>query len=86
MIESMCLTCHGPIAVQGVQKRKSVLPLYCKGDGGNCRAVAYRMRGGYPLPAKYASLRALHAFRRQMQAVQARVGAVLDAGGWLEVG
>lgn len=83
MIETMCVVCHGPVR----RTQQPVTSIVCQDDGGCCRGMWRRMqRRGCRLPWKFEQKRLLHAYRRELQAVEARLAELLHAGGWLEVG
>lgn len=82
-IESCCVVCHGPV----LQTRpRTPTAITCNGDGGNCRSNWRHMVRGKALPTRAATLRVMHAYRREMMAAQDRLLAMLSADGWLEVG
>ena len=83
-IECACVICHGPIR----RTKQPVTAVVCNDDGGQCRArlrdlLRLRVQG---LAHKYTGMRALHAYRRELLAVEARLAVVLTQGGWMEVG
>jgi hypothetical protein len=78
----MCLSCHGPINPTGRGKTTNPRALFCTDNGGLCRSAWHQSRAANrPLPWRCFEARAMHLYRRELEAARLYIGRRLKEEG-----